>query len=167
MLILQHPDELREAKGSARLLHLSLAHSRLEIGESFPEPLLADWLQGADVSLLLYPATPRLLPPPPDTVLPADLRRLRLVVLDATWRKSLKMLFLNPLLQTLPRLALDRAPPSAYTIRKARRPGQLSTLEAACHALAQLEHAHERYRPLLAAFKGFVAQQRAFRPRKE
>lgn len=162
VLILQHPEEVREAKGSARLLHLSLGRSRLEIGERFDEPRLRAWLAGA-TPILLYPTPPQMAPPPP-LVLPEDPRSVRLVVLDATWRKSLKMLFLNPLLQGLPRLALEQPPPSRYAIRKARRPGQLSTLEAACHALAQIERDAMRYRPLLAAFDAFVAQQRAFLP---
>ena len=35
-----------------------------------------------------------------------DPSRLRLIVLDGTWRKSRKMLYRNPLLQQLPRLSL-------------------------------------------------------------
>jgi DTW domain-containing protein YfiP len=33
VLILQHPLEVHEAKGTARLLHLSLPHSRMVTGE--------------------------------------------------------------------------------------------------------------------------------------
>ena len=85
----------------------------------------------------------------------------RLVVLDGTWRKSRKLLHLNPALQRLPRLALVQPPPSHYrlrSVRKAHQPDQLSTLEATCHALAQLEQAPQRYAPLLAAFGAFVDQ---------
>jgi DTW domain. len=35
VLILQHPLEVHEAKGTARLLHLSLPHSRMVTGERF------------------------------------------------------------------------------------------------------------------------------------
>jgi DTW domain-containing protein YfiP len=69
------------------------------------------------------------------------------------------MLHLNPMLQQLPRLALHNPPASHYAIRKAHRPHQLSTFEATCHALAQLENTREKYQPLLAAFEGFVMQQ--------
>ncbi len=85
------------------------------------------------------------------------------MVLDATWRKSRKMLHQNPALQRLPRLALDEVPQSRYAIRKAHAPGQLSTLEATCAALAQLEGDTTRWQPLLEAFDGFVAQQQAYR----
>jgi DTW domain-containing protein YfiP len=97
---------------------------------------------------------------------PAFLRettQLRLVVLDGTWRKSRKMLHLNPLLQQLPRLSLKDMAASHYVIRKAHRPDQLSTLEATCAALSQLEQNTERFAPLLAAFDGFVGQQLAYR----
>ncbi|MGS0757100.1 DTW domain-containing protein [Roseateles sp. GG27B] len=81
-------------------------------------------------------------------------------MLDATWRKSRKMLHLNPLLQALPRLALQQPPPSRYTIRRAQQTHQLSTLEATVLALQQLEGAAREasYAPLLTAFDGFVAQ---------
>jgi DTW domain-containing protein YfiP len=84
---------------------------------------------------------------------------LRLIVLDGTWRKSRKMLYLNPLLQKLPRLPLRDTPPSQYRIRKAHKPDQLSTLEATCYALMQLEGNNEKYTALLEGFNGFVSQQ--------
>jgi DTW domain-containing protein len=168
VLILQHPTEVHQAKGSARLLHLSLGRCRIETGETYAEGRLRDLLHGP----LDAPAQAVLLYPPASTVAPAPAldagwlaqpHRLRLVVLDATWRKSLRMLHCNPLLHTLPRLVLNEVRPSAYVIRKARHPHQLSTLEATCHALSHIEQNRQRYRPLLAGFDGFVAQQLAFR----
>ena len=88
----------------------------------------------------------------------ADPSKLRLIVLDGTWRKSRKMLYLNPLLQALPRLSLRDLPPSHYLIRKAHRPDQRSTLEATCAALAQLEGDTGQFEALMQAFDGFVAQ---------
>jgi DTW domain-containing protein YfiP len=72
------------------------------------------------------------------------------------------MLYLNPLLQQLPRLALRDMPASAYRIRKAHGADQLSTLEAAAYALMQLNNDEAGLRPLLSAFNGFVSQQAAF-----
>jgi DTW domain-containing protein YfiP len=163
LLILQHPLEVRNAKNSARLLHLCLPGSRLEVGEAF-DPLALRALLHADgrLPVLLYPATPGdAAPPLLDPIVAAQPERLRLVVLDATWRKSRKMLYVNPELQRLPRLALHDVPASAYRIRKAHAAHQLSTLEAAALALAQLEGDADAYRPLLQAFDGFVQQQAA------
>lgn len=158
LLILQHPMETSNAKGSARLLHLSLAGSTLAEGEAFEPGLLHAMLYAnGRMPLLLYPAASGE-PAPEAAALPADPAALRLVVLDGTWRKSRKMLHLNPALQCLPRLALTDVPPSHYLIRKAHLADQLSTLEASCHALAQLDAKAAGLRSLLDAFDRFVAR---------
>jgi DTW domain-containing protein YfiP len=168
LLILQHPLEVHQAKGSARLLHLSLNGSQLLTGEIFDDAYLERELYcGGKTPILLYPENPvagdLLRSPPaltPDIL--AQPERLRLVVLDGTWRKSRKMLYQNRLLQELPRLPLSDMPASHYRIRKAHKPDQLSTLEASCQALIQLEDDAEKYQPLLNAFDGFIDQQLSF-----
>ncbi len=180
VVVLQHPLEVDNPKGSARLLCLSLKHSHLVTGEVFDESvlhaLLTQPLPGqpkgnrARYAVLLYPDTPQgsqaltVQPPPLSTELMSNPAQLRLIVLDGTWRKSRKMLFLNPLLQQLPRLPLRDMPVSHYLIRKAHRPDQLSTLEATCAALGQLEQNTGDFVSLLAAFDSFVAQQMGYRP---
>lgn len=162
VLVLQHPDEVGEAKGSARLMSLSLGRSRVVVGEQFEPGALQALLQPG--SALLYPAAG-------DAAAPAveDSDGVtQLVVIDATWRKSLKMLRSNPLLHALPRWVLAVPPPGRYgALRKARLATQLSTLEATCAALAALEGAPGRYAPLLDAFDRFVAvgAARAGRPK--
>ncbi|WP_426102560.1 tRNA-uridine aminocarboxypropyltransferase [Massilia sp. TSP1-1-2] len=158
LLILQHPMEVANAKGSARLLHLSVAGSAMVQGESFDEALLQALLfDGGQTPLLLYPDTPGMPPLASNPALLADPAALRLVVLDGTWRKSRKMLHQNRLLQTLPRLPLTQMPASHYLIRKAHAPDQLSTLEASCYALGQLHGNPAPFSPLLDAFDSFVA----------
>jgi len=164
VLILQHPLEVGHAKNSAGLLQLSLAHSQVVVGETFDAATLQAAMCEPKYTVLLYPQSALGPSPVPDATRLQDTANLRLVVLDGTWRKSRKMLHLSPLLQQLPRLSLDDVPASSYLIRKAHQPGQLSTLEATCAALAQLEGTAERMQPLLDAFDGFVAQQLAFRP---
>ncbi len=175
LLVLQHPMEVDQAKGSARLLQLSLRSCQVEMGETFDARALAGWLQaptaaGTARSLLLYPPSPH---SPPSPSCPAAMTlsdsasaTLRLVLLDGTWRKTRKMLALNPLLQALPRWALAAPPPSRYTIRQAQAPDQRSTLEAACLALGGLESQAARYAPLLAAFDGWVAAHAALAQRR-
>ena len=119
MLILQLPLQVENAKGSARLLHPSLPHSRLVTGEVFDlQTLLTAPLKPQAVAgnpkhaILLYPDTPQdkalglATAPVLAPALLLDPSRLRLIVLDGTWRKSRKMLYRNPLLQQLPRLSL-------------------------------------------------------------
>ncbi len=169
LLILQHPLEVNNAKGSARLLHLCVTPSRILVGESFDQRALNGTLhEGGRLPVLLYPDTPDHaslgLPKPAmlDASLLSEPHKLRLVILDGTWRKSRKMLFLNPALQALPRYALRAMPPSHYRIRKAHAPDQLSTLEASCYALAQIEGGQSTFQPLLAAFDAFVSSLERF-----
>ncbi|KAF1041222.1 MAG: hypothetical protein GAK35_03462 [Herbaspirillum frisingense] len=176
VLILQHPLEVNNAKNSVRLLHLSLPCSKLAVGSVFdPDELKSllyapSQLRGvaSDVEvqpILLYPddagtpATSRFnaLTMLVDETRPAP--HVRLVILDGTWRKSRKMLFENPLLQTLPRMVLVNTPASRYTIRKAHKPEQLSSLEAVGYALMQLERNSEKYHSLFNAFDNFILQQ--------
>lgn len=165
VLILQHPLEVANAKGSARLLHLSLPGSVIAVGEVFDDGALRSLLHaGGRQPVLLYPDMPGerslgLAPPPSfDTVSHLEPSRLRLVVLDGTWRKSRKMLYLNRQLQDLPRLPLTEMAPSLYRIRKAHAPDQMSTLEAATYALMQLEGSVDQFQPVLRAFDAFVDQ---------
>ena len=68
VLILMHPMEVHEAKGTGHLLHLCLPHSRVMVGEEFDATELeaalhGSWASWADTdgaprhSLLLYPDT--------------------------------------------------------------------------------------------------------------
>jgi DTW domain-containing protein YfiP len=161
LVLLQHPLEQQHAKGTARLLHLSLARSRLLVGEVFDPALVAPPDRR---TLLLYPGADETAP---DLLLDPAIgcAALRLIVLDATWRKSRKMIHLNPWLQDLPRYSLLDPPPSRYLIRRAHQTHQLSTLEASLLAIGQIEGDAERYQPMLQAFDGFVqAQQRQSAP---
>jgi DTW domain-containing protein len=167
VLILQHPQEVLETKGTARLLHLSLPNSKISAGEIFDESILISSKQ----SILLYPVTQEdnslgiSKPPELNPARLDDLNNIRLIIIDGTWRKSRKILCNNLYLQTLPRLILTDLPAGQYTIRKARKPHQLSTLEAACAALAQLEDDKAKFEPIAKSFTAFnalIAQQMKF-----
>ncbi|WP_280189916.1 tRNA-uridine aminocarboxypropyltransferase [Delftia sp. PS-11] len=178
LLVLQHPEEELQAKGTGRLLHLCLPASRLAVGEAFGEQALHALLHGpwqpGDAPrqpVLLYPDTPHggQLGLAQAAAWPEPVPRpegLRLVVLDATWRKSRKMLYLNPGLQALPRLELQGdLPASRYgTLRKAHAPNQLSTLEATACALERLDAQGPSLQPLRGALAGFLALHAAHRP---
>lgn len=161
LLILQHPREQREAKGTARLLHLAVSGSQLRVGERWPEAPPSRAAAPARVDLLLYPPTPGdaalPLPPSPPVPLPPP-AGLRLVLIDATWRKSRRMLYESPWLQRLPRLALAAVPPSRYRVRRARGAGQLSTFEAGALALARLHGDERMAKALWPVFDALVAQ---------
>ncbi|MCE4557458.1 tRNA-uridine aminocarboxypropyltransferase [Roseateles cellulosilyticus] len=139
LLILQHPAEAGHAKNTAALLTLGLQRARLLCGEVF------DASVAAGGAVLLYPGDG---PAPSGPV-------GQLVLLDGTWRQSRRLLAANPWLAGLPRLSLPPQP-GRYALRRAHRPGQLSTLESGLLALTTLEGSPERFAPLWAAFHAFV-----------
>ena len=168
VLVLQHPQEQRQAKNSVALLRLSLARCEVRVGARVAAADLQAWLQRPrQRTWLLYPDV-HAAPAPPSAPAPAAWEVAadpaagsppRLVVLDATWRKSLRMLLENPALAALPRLALEAPAPTRYgRIRAARRADQVSTLEATVQALALLEGPAFDGEPLLQAFGDFVAE---------
>lgn len=149
--ILQHPRESSHAIGTAAIAALSLTRCYLQIGEHFTRDSIA-----ADVhnALLIYPGDDAteldtLCTDAPHT----------LIFLDASWRKSHRMLMESPDLQALPKVALQLMQPSRYRIRKARYEASLSTLEAIVHTLAFLEHDEEKYLPLLNSMDWMIETQ--------
>lgn len=153
VLVLQHPGEVAHAKSTVRLLRLSMSRCQVRVGEVFqPDELGLAAL--SDVALL-YPEPPGR---SNSVAGPAMLRRPScLLVLDGTWRKTHRMVCRNPWLAGLPRISLSNATASAYRIRQARRGHQLSTLEATCLALGEMEGDASRYAGLLQGMEGFVA----------
>lgn len=170
VLILQHPMEVGHAKNTARLLHQCVQGSQLLVGEAFEHDVLNHWLhapwpscdrEGQVRTMLLYPSTPHdpqlpvLLPPALPLEWLTQPQCLRLVVIDGTWRKSRKMLYLNPVLQHLPRLTLKNVKQGRYAIRKAHAPDQLSSFEAAALALAQLQGWNDEHPTWLDLMQSF------------
>ncbi len=150
VVILQHPSEAGHALNTARLAALGLVNAQLLIGEVFDDLPVDDGLD----DYLLFPG---------DQARPLEALRerpesCRLIVPDGTWRKARKLLHLNPYLAGLPRVALPEGRVSRYRLRKAPRPGALSTLEAIVAALNALEGG-ARFDALLSPFEALIDGQ--------
>ncbi len=118
LLVLQHPSEVEHAKNSVRLLQLAVPSTRVVVGETeadFAE-LRAELTRNSMPTFLLYPSDESQLLQAAESS-----EAVRLILLDGTWRKTLKMYRLNPWLQALPQKHLSLAAPTAYRIRKASR----------------------------------------------
>ncbi len=152
-----HPSELKCAKGTASLVASVLNQCHLWPGESESDfaPLRA--ALAGHPAYLLYPDEQA--QPVEQATLPTT---AQLLVIDGTWRKTHKILQLNPWLASLPRLSFGDAPQGDYRIRKARRPDSLSTLEATAYALYALEGLDPA--PLLRAFDALKQSQLAHMP---
>ena len=154
VVLLQHPSESSHALNTARLAALGLVNAELRVGEVFDD--LVELLQTPGYRpALLFPGEHA-------QVLTAygegDDRPLLLIVPDGTWRKARKLLYLNPLLEALPRVTLGAVAPSRYRLRKAPEPGALSTLEAVVEALNVLEQP-ARFDALLKPFEALIEGQ--------
>lgn len=178
--ILQHPTEVMQIKGTAKIAELSLQNCHVWVGEDFTdEAALHCWLESGEV-LLLYPEVEALKKSNQDSSKKSNelnyyvervraeysAESIKLLILDGTWRKTYKMMMQNPFLHSLKRLQLNPQTPSLYQIRKQKDSGALSTIEAIYLALSQLEPSEkpsDKFAPLLVAFQKMVAQQLAFR----
>ena len=146
--VLQHPDEATQSKGTVRLLQRCLRDCEVVVGEQWGA---APWaLEGC---WLLYPDGDV---PSPDAAPPRSL-----LLLDASWRHSRKLMHQNPWLHNLPRYALREVPASLYAgLRKAHAPQQLSSLEAVAQALLELEGNEAANETLRAVMSDWLALQR-------
>ena len=155
VVILQHIGESRHALGTARIAALSLKNCSLTtVSESTQTStqLLDQALPHA--SVLIYPGAAAA---PVSELL--NRSACPLIFIDATWRKSRRMLHEMPQLANLPRYGLHDLPASRYRIRKTNQSGAVSTLEAIIHTLELLEAAPGKYTSLLSAMDWMLAQQ--------
>ena len=169
--VVQDPQEERHALGTVKFARLGLQHfTVLPVSPGKIEPG-SDLLNSAlpDNAVLVYPGTDAIRVAPcaptqgndviPDRSLdkPDD---VSLVFIDATWRRSKRILFEQPALQRLPRYQLTQVPPPRYTLRKASGRDALSTLEAIVEMLACLDPTRlDNYRRLLATMDQMVDGQ--------
>lgn len=157
LIILQHPTEEHRPMGTARILSLSLVNSRLLVGEDFREhDELNQLLAEPDVEhFVLYPSDVSL--SAADVALPIE-KKIRIILLDGTWKKAFKMWQLNTQLHHLPCLHLPEDLKGNYRIRKAPSENALSTVEAGFHVLSMMQPEKD-FSPLLDAFEAMIDYQ--------
>ncbi|PIE43683.1 MAG: DTW domain-containing protein [Gammaproteobacteria bacterium] len=139
VVIIQHPREQKHPFNTGRMTHLCLNHSQLIVTETLSDSAIEQIL--STPSILLYPSL-AWLPVQAELNLQEEIRTKRLqqlIVIDATWRKSKKILHCHPALQTLPRLSLTGNLISRYKIRKTSVANGLSTIESTIQALTILD----------------------------
>lgn len=134
IILLQHPNEASHAKNTGRLIKLSTAQCQIFEGEhesDFAE--CRQQIASADCSVFFPTETSKAL----ESNLPSFREKSPryLIFIDATWKKALKMWYQNPWLHAFDSWHFESPPKSKYAIRKARKTGQLSTLEALAYAL--------------------------------
>ncbi len=194
LVVLQHPSEVSQTKGTVALLAKSLQSCQVIVGEDFDKEAHFLQLMQQYQLILLYPGEKaQTLDQHVVTQLTSldktklDAKPLCLVILDGTWKKAYRMFMLSIKLQQLPQVCLpdELANAGQYLIRKVAKKNALSSLEASCYALAILEQSTEqiynkteqgadaqpitpehagKYQPLLEKFQQFNQFQLSFRP---
>lgn len=149
--ILQHPRETKHAIGTAAIAALSLSHCQRQVGESFT---LQSMAVDASQAVLVYPGEGAGTLDALERGAPQTL-----VFMDASWRKSHRMLMESPELQALPRVGLRLEQASHYRIRKSKFEASLSTVEAIVHCLEFLEQDDKKYLPLLHTMDWMIEKQ--------
>lgn len=165
VIILQHPSEVKQSKATVPLLAGSLAKCHVFIGEDFEHNEVLQTMLGQYTGqvALLYPSDVAHVISANKPELPLQSIRC-LVLLDGTWKKAYRLYQLNTFLHAIPHFALSDEYLGQYLIRKTKKSGALSTLEACCYALSMFENSNERYQPLLEKFLAFNQFQQRFVP---
>lgn len=185
LILLQHPNEAKHPKGSAIILPLSLnqgERTRVHhlIGEDFSAHVqLQQLLDESDVKhCILYPSPESqslsdwLIQLPPHHVLHPQENiglqslietKIRLILIDATWKKAYKIWQLSKNLHELDCVHLPKSIHGQYEIRKSPSPQHLSTLEAGFYSLMMIEPETD-FAPLKQVFDFMIARQQSFRP---
>ena len=147
VLVLQHPSEVKQSKGTVALLQRSLNHCQVIVGEDFSENSELNNILATHHALLLYPSEQA----QELSLTICNLKQehaeikhhkpLLLIILDGTWKKAYRMYRLSKNLQPLIAVCLPDylANKGQYLIRTVAKKNALSSLEATCYALALLE----------------------------
>jgi len=167
VVVLLHPKEVKQSKGTLPLLAHSLSNIVIIEGEDFSHneqlnDILAQYNQQA---ALLYPSETAgvLLKSVSSTAIANHNDYNCLILLDATWKKAYRMYMLSKNLQLINHIALPENLVGRYEIRKTNKKNALSTLEACCYALEILESSPNKYQGLLEKFVEFNQFQLSFK----
>ncbi len=157
VIVLQHPSESGNAKGTAIIAELGLQQYQRWTGEDFSQHLQLNRLLTEKTSqiAILFPADNAIeLNNDVSSNALSDLKYL--IVIDATWRKAKKIWQMHPLLQSVPAFCFNAEQLSNYRIRKVPQDGYLSTLESIVVALRLLENRPQAYQSLLKLFDEMI-----------
>jgi len=171
VVVLQHPSEVKQTKGTLTLLAQSLRQCTVIVGEVFDdnEELTYMLNRYQNHISLLYPSEhARELTPIIDQCTSSVSHSLNkkycIILLDGTWKKAYKMYKLNSCLHAIPHLMLPENIQGNYRIRSTQKAHALSSLEACVYALGLLENNTLKYQPLLKSFNAFNNLQLSFKP---
>ncbi|WP_417334877.1 tRNA-uridine aminocarboxypropyltransferase [Halobacteriovorax marinus] len=132
--ILRHPSEIKNIKGTAGILKLSLQRTRLIDSEIFEKDdvLLKDF-----ENILIYPSKSSC---ELTQVNFSKNKSYNFIFIDGTWKKAFKIFQLNSFLSEIPCIHLELERVSSYSKIRKQREGGFSTLEAVTEVLSFVDN---------------------------
>jgi DTW domain-containing protein YfiP len=164
--VLQHPDEIKNAKGTSIIASLYLQHYQSWVGEDFSQhKALLELVENQfGNTYVVYPND--------NGVSLSQWRKAtdgqknkpggeggNLIFIDASWRKAKKIWHSAAVLHHLKCITITQQQESSYRIRKIPKSGYISTIEAIAACLVYADKSAEKYRPLLQVFDKMINRQ--------
>ena len=166
-VFLMHPKEAKHQRtGTGRLSQLTLTDSEIIVGLDFTkntrlQQLLSD---PQYFPVMLYPGKDAWTSKKEGFAQTAGSKKLLVLVIDATWFCSRKIIEHSPNLLTLPRLSFSGEYRSIFTFKKEPRPEYISTIESCYYLIKELQPLHlanpdANPEPLMDIFKRMIKFQ--------
>jgi len=164
--ILQHSDEVKNAKGTAIIANLYLKNCTVWKAENAEHNRALNKLieKQANSTYIVYPDNKsiQLI----DWVERINCQnnklasgKYNLIFIDASWRKAKKIWHSQSVFNKIDCIRLAQNQISNYRIRKIPEPGYLSTIEAIVACLTTAEKNSKKYQPLLNLFDNMIDGQ--------
>ena len=166
-VLLMHPKEARHQRtGTGHITHVTLTDSEILVGCDFSKNVrLQDLLHDSQYyPVLLYPGDNAWTAEKDGFAQAVGNRKLLVLVIDATWFCSRKVIEASPFLLDLPRLSFSGAYRSEFTFKREPRPEYISTIESCYYLIKELQAAGLADKsadpePLMTVFRQMVRDQ--------
>ena len=166
-VFLMHPKEFRRQRtGTGYLAHMCLKNSEVIVGLDFEKNArLKELLTSPDFfPVLMYPDENALTVDKESFKIQMTGRKLLVLILDATWFCSKKMIQHNPFLLELPKLSFSGSYRSIFTFKREPSPECISTIECCYYMIKEMQSAGLAPasidpEPLMNIFKAMIRLQ--------
>ena len=166
-VLLMHPKEAkRQRTGTGNLAHISLKDSEIIVGLDFSknERLQALLNDPQYFPVMMYPGEEAWTAKKEGFSQAINGRTLLVLILDATWFCSKKMIDHNPFLLELPRVSFFGNYQSIFTFKHEPKPEYISTIESCYYFIKEMQaynmaNKNEDPEPLMDVFKEMIKFQ--------
>ncbi len=166
-VLLMHPKEFKKQRtGTGNIAHISLKNSEIIVGLDFStnerlQTLLKD---PAYFPVMMYPGEEAWTIKKEGFKEAVGTKTLLVIILDATWFCSKKMIDHNPFLLELPRVSFAGKYSSIFTFKREPEPDYISTVECCYYFIKELQQINLVNKeinpePMMNAFKQMIKDQ--------